>query len=107
MSTKIQTSSADTKTLHDLMALADIDSSLAEACQAYLDAFGETDLSKFEESYVGKYPSDIMFAQEMAEETGCIPKDMQWPLYCIDWELAADELMMDYTEQNGYFFRNF
>lgn len=42
----------------------------------------------------------------MAEQLGDVPKDNHWPLYCIDWEWAARELMMDYAEQDGYYFRN-
>jgi len=38
------------------------------------------------------------YAQELAEDTGAIGKDNQWPLSCIDWEWAARELKMDYTE---------
>jgi hypothetical protein len=38
------------------------------------------------------------YAQELAEDIGAIGKDMQWPLSHIDWEAAAEELKMDYTE---------
>ena len=38
------------------------------------------------------------YAQEFAEDIGAISHDLQWPLYCIDWERAADDLRMDYTE---------
>ena len=37
------------------------------------------------------------YARELAEDIGAIGRDMQWPLHCIDWEKAADELKMDYT----------
>lgn len=58
------------------------------------------------EAYQGQFSSDEDFAQEMAEQLGDVPKDSHWPLYCIDWEWAARELMMDYCEQDGYYFRN-
>jgi antirestriction protein len=77
-----------------------------EAIQAYIDAIGEDYLDDFEEAYQGQYSSDEDFAQEMAESLGAIPQDNSWPSYCIDWEWAARELMMDYTEENGYYFRN-
>lgn len=40
------------------------------------------------------------YAQEFAEDCGYIQRDraMQWPYNCIDWDEAADELLMDYTE---------
>ena len=37
------------------------------------------------------------YARELAEDTGMIPTDAPWPVYCIDWEYAARELRMDYT----------
>lgn len=37
------------------------------------------------------------YAQELAENTGAISSDAQWPLNCIDWEQAASELAQDYS----------
>jgi antirestriction protein len=37
------------------------------------------------------------YAQELAEDTGAIDREMSWPNYCIDWEYAARELKHDYT----------
>jgi antirestriction protein len=39
----------------------------------------------------------VEYARELAEDIGAIPDGNTWPLYCIDWERAADELRMDYT----------
>lgn len=36
------------------------------------------------------------YARELAEDCGEVPKDLKWPLRCIDWEQAARELKMDY-----------
>ena len=77
------------------------------AFEAYLDATGADDLSDFEESYQGQYKNDEEFAQEQAEELYSAElKDSTWPFTCIDWERAAHDLMMDYTEQDGFYFRN-
>ena len=38
------------------------------------------------------------YARELAEDIGAISKDTSWPATCIDWEQAANELKMDYTE---------
>lgn len=79
-----------------------------EALQAYKDAglAYENDFSDFEESYQGKYSSDEDFTQELLENCGDMPKDL--PAYIhIDWEGTARDIMMDYTEQDGYYFRNF
>ena len=49
------------------------------------------------------------YAQEFAEDIGAIGKENNWPAYCIDWEWAARELRMDYTEVDfggtAYLFR--
>lgn len=63
-------------------------------------------LENFEEAYQGEWDSDEDFAQSMAEESGEVPTNTHWPHYCIDWEYAARELMMDYSEQDGHYFRN-
>ena len=34
----------------------------------------------------------------MAEDLGAIDPNAGWPLYCIDWDQAARDLRMDYTE---------
>lgn len=78
----------------------------AEVVAQYRTDTQDEDLSDIEEAYSGEFSSDKDFAQNMAEETGDMPKDSHWPLYCIDWEWAARELMMDYFEIDGYYFRH-
>jgi antirestriction protein len=63
-------------------------------------------ISDFQEAYQGKYSDDEDFAQKMAEELGSFDKNASWPNNCIDWEYAAKELMYDYAEEFGYYFRN-
>lgn len=43
------------------------------------------------------------YARELAEDIGAISPDAQWPLNHIDWEGAAQALLMDYSqyEYNG------
>jgi len=59
------------------------------------------------ESYVGEYLSDILFARNEAEECCFDFQDTTWPKYCIDWARAAKELMYDYSEHNGHYFRDY
>ena len=40
---------------------------------------------------------DENYAQQFAEDIGAIPSDAPWPVYCIDWEHATREFLMDYT----------
>ena len=51
------------------------------------------------------------YAQQLAEDIGAIGQDNQWPVCCIDWEKASQELKMDYSsvEVDGveYWFRNY
>jgi len=63
-------------------------------------------LADMDEAYQGEYNSDEDFAQNLAEDLGAVDKDLTWPMYCIDWERAARELMMDYFEINGHYFRS-
>jgi len=60
-----------------------------------------------DEAYHGSFNNDEHFAKETAEQCGEYnQRDERWPKNCIDWELAAKELMYDYCEQNGHYFRN-
>lgn len=38
------------------------------------------------------------YAEELAEDIGAVNSEATWPNNCIDWERAARELRMDYTE---------
>ena len=64
------------------------------------------DLSSMEEAYQGEYRSDEDFARNMADDLGLLNKEMSWPYTCIDWEYAAKELMYDYFEIDGHYFRS-
>lgn len=76
--------------------------------KAYIELVGieYADADDAAEAYAGQYDSDEDFAQDMAEQLGSIDRDAQWPYTCIDWEHAARELMYDYSEVDGYYFRN-
>ena len=38
------------------------------------------------------------YAKELAEDCGMVSGTESWPLNCIDWDEAADELQSDYSE---------
>ena len=63
-------------------------------------------IEDIDEAYSGQYDNDENFAEDTAEQLGYINNNASWPYTCIDWERAASELMYDYTEENGYYFRN-
>lgn len=58
-----------------------------------------------EQAYQGHYGSDEEFAMEVADSMGLTDRELSWPHDCIDWERAARELMYDYVEHGGYYFR--
>lgn len=88
--------------------MADDNGLSVEINQAYIDNVGAkyATADDVEEAYQGEYSSDIDFAQDMADQLGSLKRDEQWPYTCIDWEYAAKELMYDYFEVDGYYFRN-
>lgn len=79
-----------------------------DALKAYSEGTLDTelDIENFEEAYAGIFKSDEDFAQDMADSTGAINITFSdWPLYCIDWERAARDLMMDYWSNEDHYFR--
>jgi antirestriction protein len=78
-------------------AFADLGSYSLDDVDAFFDAL--------EESYQGEYTSDEDFAQTLADDLG-VEISNSWPHNCIDWERAARDLMYDYSESNGHYFRS-
>lgn len=80
-----------------------------EVIEAYCSNFfypSDCELDKIEEAYAGKFDSDEDFAVEMLESTGdlnSIPESLR---YYFDYAAFARDLMMDYFEADGYYFRN-
>lgn len=70
----------------ELMAL----NSLADQCRGYAGDW-EHGEALIRDSYFQEY------AEQLADDIGAIDSSVSWPLNCIDWEQAADELKMDYT----------
>jgi antirestriction protein len=59
-----------------------------------------------EEAYNGEWDSDEDFVQELLEDCGDIPSDLPHYIH-IDWKGTARDIMMDYAEANGQYFRVF
>jgi hypothetical protein len=57
-----------------------------------LEAADQNGLYFIDEDYFVEY------AKEFAYDVGAIDSDAVWPCTHIDWDAAADELRMDYTE---------
>lgn len=62
---------------------------IVRQCEGYGDwAYGESLIS---EDYFMEY------AEQLATDIGAITNDVSWPLTCIDWGAAADQLKQDYS----------
>lgn len=80
-----------------------------EIFEACLDCLGKMDFSSLldhiNNNYFGQYNNDTDFVQELLGQSGDIPANI--PSYiCIDWETTARNIMFDYYESDGYYFRS-
>jgi antirestriction protein len=91
----------------------DIEKKWAESEDTKDDASELATLEKFLHGISGRgdeeweddtYPTHVIrdshfkaYAMEYAKDIGLVSRDMGWPLSCIDWEQAADDLRHDYT----------
>lgn len=83
-----------------------IDDNQLDACTAYLSNFNDdTDLVDFGEAYQGEYKDDEDFTMQSLEDIGVIPKDLPQYIH-INWITTAEEVMYDYFEVDGYYFRS-
>ena len=76
-----------------------------EAIKGFIDDCGYDDLEYFEEAYQGRYKNDEDFTWQLLEDIGDLPKNLPGYIH-IDMEATTSDIMMDYTETNGYYFRN-
>lgn len=71
-----------------------------------IDAAIDCDVSidDIDEAYNGSFNSDEDFTQNLLDDLGYIPKD--FPSWIeIDWEATASNVMQDYVESHGHYFR--
>jgi hypothetical protein len=57
-----------------------------------------------DEMYQGQWDDDETFVMRLLEDTGMIPSDLPNFIY-IDWERTAENVMDDYVENRGHYFR--
>lgn len=80
-----------------------------EVIAAYCSNFfypSDCNIDDIEEAYAGQYEDDEAFAYEMLQSTGdldSIPENLR---FYFDYSAFARDLMMDYFEVDGYYFRN-
>ena len=81
----------------DCMA-TNVDDDFCKRCAEEITGFTEEDS--------GAYRDDEDFAQQLLEDIGDIPRNFPFYIH-IDWEATARDIMMDYCEHNGHYFRIF
>jgi antirestriction protein len=87
--------------------LAEHGANPVEVYQAYIDNMGDNvTVDEVDEAYQGKFRSDEEFVEQLVEKLdGHLLKDLPFYIY-IDWERTARDVMMDYFEVDGYYFRS-
>lgn len=102
--------SMDFKSLFEYFERADQSGYDTETIEAFADLgnYDIEDIDSFfdalEESYQGAYDNDEDFVQQLLEDTGCIPTDLLNYIH-IDWQSTARDIIYDYYESNGHYFR--
>lgn len=86
--------------------IADLNEDEREGFAAYVADTGLTadaeSLDSFRDDYQGVWDSREDFAQNLAEELGAVPREHSWPASYIDWESAARDLFMDYSDAPAF-----
>ncbi len=77
-----------------------------EAKAAYIDCFGAWDAVAFEDSYSGEWESDTALAEDYIDSTGLLTSMPDNLHGYFDTAAFTRDLMMDYSESGGHYFRN-
>lgn len=86
----------DSRDIIDAIESGDLDEDDQKAFEELAkEAEGSADWEHGETLIRDSYFED--YARELAEDTGMIKGDESWPLNCIDWKEAAEQLQQDYT----------
>lgn len=76
-------------------------------CEAYnidINNTDENDVQKCEEAYKGEFVCDEDFCRYLIRDTGWCDDNV---LPYLDWDSVCRDFMMDYTECNCCYFRNY
>ena len=78
-----------------------------EIVAAWIGNGMESDLETMRECYAGEFSSDEDFAEDYLESTGMLLEIPESLRYYFDISAFARDLMNDYFDFNGHYFRNF
>jgi antirestriction protein len=89
--------------LFDFLAMDEDDQLMLEA---YIDATGDASatLDDASDAFQGQYDNDEDFVYQLLSDCGDLPDTPHYIV--IDWQATARNIMFDYFEANGYYFRN-
>ena len=74
-----------------------------DAIDAFIETFSIEDIDHFSDAYYGEYESGADFAEQFANDTGYIHRDL--PSWIeIDWQESWENLSYDFYEENGFIF---
>ncbi len=77
-----------------------------EAKAAYIDCMGSWDSIGFQDSYAGEWESGTALAEDYIDSTGLLTSMPDNLSAYFDTAAFTRDLMMDYSESGGYYFRN-
>lgn len=88
---------------------ADLDKDERDAFDAYVNCTGDESVEDFKEKYVGHYTCPEDFAEQLITDCYDLSDLPDIIHYCIDWKAVWRNLETsgDYSEQDGYIFRNY
>lgn len=88
--------------LYDYVNAIDSTSYDKDVVDAAIDC--EISIDDIDEAYNGSYNSDEDFVEQLLTDIGSIPDNL--PAYVhIDWEATARDVMQEYIESSGHYFR--
>lgn len=87
--------------------LSSVEENEREAWRAWLSNGMTPDLDTMREAYYGEFASDYDFAVNIVEESGYLANVPENISNYFDYEAYARDLMFDFFESNGHYFRNF
>lgn len=76
------------------------------AKDAYIECFGSWSSKGFEDSYLGEWDSHTALADDFIDSTGLLAQVPDNLRGYFDTTAFARDLMMDYSESGGHYFRN-
>ena len=93
---------------HDIDELCEMGEAVDQYGQAYIEFvenYGNSLISEFQDSYQGEYSTEVDFAYEFIDATGMLDGVDQNIAQYFDYEKFAKDLFMsDYTMLNGHVF---